>query len=46
MLPSNKFLNYEHSLRIPMAIRGPGIAQGSSSAFLGTQVDLAGAAYL
>ena len=41
MLPSNKFLNYEHSLRIPMVIRGPGIAAGTTSHFLGTQVDLA-----
>ena len=41
MLPSNKFLLYEHSLRIPMLFMGPGIAAGSSIDFLGTQVDLA-----
>jgi len=41
MLPSNKFLLYDHSLRIPMVIMGPGITPNSSNAFLGTQVDLA-----
>ena len=27
-LPSNKFLLYDHSLRIPMVIRGPGVPAG------------------
>ena len=30
-IPSNKFLLYDHSLRIPMVVRGPGIAPGTSS---------------
>ena len=40
MLPSNKFLLYEHSLRIPMLFMGPGIKAGSTAIddFLGTQV--------
>jgi hypothetical protein len=37
MLPSNKFLLYEHSLRIPMLFMGPGIKPGSSIDFLGTR---------
>ena len=41
MLPSNKFLLYDHSLRIPMVIMGPGISPNSTNEFLGTQVDLA-----
>merc|ERR1719445_514954 len=41
MLPSNKFLLYEHSLRIPMVFMGPGIKPNSTLSFLGTQVDLA-----
>lgn len=41
MLPSNKFLVYEHSLRIPMLFMGPGIKANSTFSFLGTQVDLA-----
>jgi arylsulfatase A-like enzyme len=40
-LPSNKFLLYDHSLRIPMIFKGPGIAANSTTDFLGTQVDLA-----
>ena len=40
-LPSNKFLLYDHSMRIPMLFKGPGIAQNTESDFLGTQVDLA-----
>ena len=38
MLPSNKFLLYDHSLRIPMVIMGPGIQPNSANEFLGTQV--------
>ena len=38
MLPSNKFLLYDHSLRIPMVIMGPGIPPNSANEFLGTQV--------
>ena len=41
MLPSNKFLLYDHSLRIPMVIMGPGISPNTTNEFLGTQVDLA-----
>ena len=41
MLPSNKFLTYEHSSRIPMLFAGPGIKANSTTDFLGTQVDLA-----
>eukprot|EP01047_Picozoa_sp_COSAG01_P055743 COSAG01_NODE_6239_length_3775_cov_1.900979_3_plen_174_part_00 len=37
MLPSTKFLLYEHSLRIPMLFMGPGIKPGSSIDFLGTR---------
>jgi arylsulfatase A-like enzyme len=40
-LPSNKFLLYDHSLRIPMLFSGPGITAGVEHAFFGTQVDLA-----
>mmetsp|Transcript_59848 Transcript_59848/g.165550 ORF Transcript_59848/g.165550 Transcript_59848/m.165550 type:complete len:558 (+) Transcript_59848:34-1707(+) len=40
-LPSDKFLLYDHSLRIPMLFKGPGIKPGSTTDFLGTQVDLA-----
>lgn len=40
-LPSNKFLPYEHSTRIPMVVKGPGVPAGSSLPFLGTNVDLA-----
>ena len=40
-LPSNKFLLYDHSMRIPMLFKGPGIRAGAESDFLGTQVDLA-----
>ena len=41
MLPSNKFLLYEHSLRIPMLFSGPGIQKNGSFNVMGTQVDLA-----
>eukprot|EP01065_Artemidia_motanka_P029313 TRINITY_DN35454_c0_g1_i1.p1 TRINITY_DN35454_c0_g1~~TRINITY_DN35454_c0_g1_i1.p1 ORF type:complete len:616 (+),score=241.61 TRINITY_DN35454_c0_g1_i1:79-1926(+) len=40
-LPSNKFLLYDHSLRIPMLFKGPGIAAGSKLDFPGTNVDVA-----
>lgn len=40
-LPSNKFLLYDHSLRIPQLFSGPGIAAGSKLDFRGTQVDIA-----
>ena len=33
--PSNKFLLYDHSLRIPMVIMGPGIQPNSANEFLG-----------
>jgi len=39
-LPSNKFLLYDHAVRIPMLVRGPGIAAGNNSV-LGTNVDYA-----
>ena len=29
-IPSNKFLLFDHSLRIPMVVRGPGIAPGTN----------------
>jgi N-acetylglucosamine-6-sulfatase len=40
-IPSNKFLLYDHSLKIPMLFKGPGIPKGTILDFLGTQVDLA-----
>lgn len=40
-LPSNKFLVYDHTTRIPMVFKGPGIAPKSTLDFMGTQVDLA-----
>lgn len=40
-LPSNKFLLYDHSLRIPMLFKGPGIKPGSKVDFQGTNVDVA-----
>ena len=40
-LPSNKFLLYDHSLRIPMVIRGPGVPAGVELPHLGTNVDFA-----
>eukprot|EP01063_Lacrimia_lanifica_P011237 TRINITY_DN18059_c0_g1_i1.p1 TRINITY_DN18059_c0_g1~~TRINITY_DN18059_c0_g1_i1.p1 ORF type:complete len:570 (+),score=192.11 TRINITY_DN18059_c0_g1_i1:74-1783(+) len=40
-LPSNKFVMYEHALRVPMLFRGPGVAAGAVMAEMGTQVDLA-----
>ena len=39
-LPSNKFLLYDHTLRVPMLVRGPGIAAGDNPV-LGTNVDYA-----
>ena len=39
-IPSNKFLLYDHSLRIPMVVAGPGIKAGNNS-LLGTNVDYA-----
>ena len=39
-IPSNKFLLYDHSLRIPMLVRGPAIRRGESTV-LGTNVDFA-----
>jgi len=39
-LPSNKFLLYDHAVRIPMVVRGPGVAAGNNSV-LGTNVDYA-----
>eukprot|EP01064_Diplonema_japonicum_P029219 TRINITY_DN4663_c0_g3_i2.p1 TRINITY_DN4663_c0_g3~~TRINITY_DN4663_c0_g3_i2.p1 ORF type:complete len:589 (+),score=70.13 TRINITY_DN4663_c0_g3_i2:70-1767(+) len=41
MLPSNKFLLYEHSLKIPMLFSGPGIEKNGTFNTMGTQVDLA-----
>lgn len=40
-LPSNKFLLYSHSLRIPMLVKGPGVPKGAELDFLGTNVDVA-----
>jgi len=40
-LPSNKFLLYDHSLRIPMVVKGPGIPSGVVLPILGTNVDYA-----
>lgn len=40
-IPSNKFLLYDHSLKIPMVFKGPGMAAGTTLDYLGTQVDLA-----
>eukprot|EP00040_Diaphanoeca_grandis_P014408 m.73070 g.73070 ORF g.73070 m.73070 type:complete len:581 (-) comp24519_c0_seq1:34-1776(-) len=39
-IPSNKFLLYDHAVRIPMVVRGPGIAGGVNEV-LGTNVDYA-----
>ena len=39
-IPSNKFLLYEHAVRIPAVVSGPGIAPGNNSV-LGTNVDYA-----
>ena len=39
-IPTNKFLLYDHALRIPMVVRGPGVKAGNSSV-LGTNVDYA-----
>ena len=36
-----KGLLYEHNVRVPMIVAGPGIRPSSSSAFLGTHVDVA-----
>lgn len=40
-LPDNKFNAYEHTLRIPLLIRGPGITPAGVDHRLGTQVDFA-----
>ena len=37
-MPSNKMMLYEHSLKIPMVITGPGIPAGGTLPHLGTQV--------
>ena len=39
-IPTNKFLLYEHSARIPGVVRGPGVRGGNNSV-LGTNVDYA-----
>eukprot|EP00038_Savillea_parva_P030217 m.76389 g.76389 ORF g.76389 m.76389 type:complete len:690 (-) comp9057_c0_seq1:74-2143(-) len=39
-LPSNKFLLYDHSLRIPMLFVGPGIPAGVEVGYRGTNVDV------
>jgi hypothetical protein len=39
-IPSNKFLLFEHAVRIPALVSGPGIAPGNNSV-LGTNVDYA-----
>lgn len=39
-IPSNKFLLYDHAVRIPALVRGPGI-KGGENAVLGTNVDYA-----
>ena len=41
MLYNAKMQFYDHSLRIPMVFKGPGISQNSQLDFLGTQVDIA-----
>lgn len=41
MIPSNKFLLYEHSLKIPFVVSGPGIPKGTVIDFQGTNVDVA-----
>ena len=41
MIVDAKMMFFEHSLRIPMLFKGPGIARNSTFDFLGTQVDLA-----
>jgi len=41
MLPQDKFLIYEHSLKIPLVVTGPGIARGGEFDVMATQVDLA-----
>merc|ERR1712070_1139470 len=40
-LPSNKFLLYDHSLKIPMVIKGPGVPEGVNLPVLATNVDFA-----
>lgn len=40
-LPSNKMLLYEHSLRMPMVVYGPGVPPDVTLPILGTNVDLA-----
>eukprot|EP01060_Flectonema_neradi_P040803 TRINITY_DN9425_c0_g1_i1.p1 TRINITY_DN9425_c0_g1~~TRINITY_DN9425_c0_g1_i1.p1 ORF type:complete len:579 (+),score=79.25 TRINITY_DN9425_c0_g1_i1:25-1737(+) len=41
MIPQAKLMLYEHSLRIPMLFKGPGIKKNSTLETLATQVDLA-----
>ena len=40
-LPSCKLQAYDHSIRVPMLIRGPGVARGGAFAEIATHVDLA-----
>lgn len=40
-LPREKGFLYEHNLRVPMLISGPGIAAGVTSTLMGSHVDLA-----
>ena len=40
-LPREKGLLYEHNLRVPMLISGPGIARAVTSTFLGSHIDIA-----
>ena len=40
-IPTNKFLLYDHALRIPMIVKGPGIPAGVKNAVLGSNVDYA-----
>ena len=40
-LPSCKLNVYDHDIRIPMVIRGPGIKPGSTFDFIGSNVDVA-----
>jgi N-acetylglucosamine-6-sulfatase len=40
-IPGDKFLPYEESLRVPLIIRGPGIARGKTVKQLAANIDLA-----
>ena len=40
-IPREKGFLYEHSLRVPMLVSGPGIPRGVTSTFAGTHIDLA-----